>query len=259
MKKLLLVAGALTALTLAGCAEKTIVQNGEGAHHTISVSGQASEEVSPDVAYLSLEVTAENPSSEEAQKESATLMNNIIEKLKQAGVEEGDIETTHFNMNLIRDFKNELYPMPSPVSDESFSSEVIAKDLPNQIVGYSVSNQVKVTINDLANVSKVIDSASSERNVTINNLSFSLKDKGEATKEVTDQAIADAKGQAERMAKSLDVKIKGVHKVTTSNNAGPTYYANDMMMAKSAGMESTPISPEDVTIQSTVNVDFIIE
>lgn len=256
MKKLLLLAGALTALSLAGCGGQTVVQNGEVANHTLSVTGQASEEVSPDVAYLNLEIKAENPSSETAQQEAATLMNNVIAKLKQSGISEEEIETTGFNMNLIRDSGNGLIPLPTP--DASFSAEIASTNLPNQIVGYAVNNQVKVTINDLASVSKVIDAASSERNVAIHNLSFSLKDEGEAANQVTDQAIADAKEQAERMAKALDVKVKGVHKVTTSNNAGPAFYANEML-AKSSGIESTPISPGNVKIQSTVNIDFIIE
>lgn len=259
MKKTLLILGALSALTLAGCEKEIVIQDGAASQHTISVSGQAVEEVKPDVGYIHLGVTVENKDTEVARQQAAEIMTNVISKLKELGVKEDEVETTNFSVDLIRDYRsNELTTMSSAQSEIMPAVMPLKPDLPHTIVGYSVQNQVKITVNDLEKISNIVDVVSSEQNVTVHNLSFSLKDKEAAKNLVVEEAIKNAKKQAEAVAKSLDLKVKGVHKVNVGNS-GQSFYANDMAYAESAVMKSTPISPSDVEINASVNVEFIIE
>lgn len=251
MKKLLLGLGLVSMLTLTACGQDVIVKDASDLEHTISVSGQATEEIAPDVAYLNVNVLVEEKDSKLAQGKAATIMDSLFKNLKELGVNKEDISTTDFRVDFIRDYS---YHPVKPLKEGS-------SELPNGIIGYSVQNQVKITINDINKISEIIDAVSGINNVSVHNLDFSIKDIEKAKNQITQKAIENAKEQANSIASSLDVKVSGVQKVEVSNVSNP--YGRELMnysMAKAESMDvSTPISPEEVKLNAQVQVTFLIE
>ena len=71
-------------------------KTGEVVARTINVNGDGVVNVAPDIAYVSLGVTTEKSSVDEAQKNNATTMNNIIATIKKSGVASEDIKTSNY-------------------------------------------------------------------------------------------------------------------------------------------------------------------
>src|SRR6476469_441118 len=96
------------------------------ATHTISVNGTGKVTVVPDVARVNLGVTMNQPTVKAARASAAQSMRDIIAAIKALGVADADIQTTGLS----------LYPQ-------------YANGSTTRIAGYTISEQVQVTIRDL--------------------------------------------------------------------------------------------------------------
>ena len=93
MKNLLILISTLTLLFLA-FAQVGFAQE----KRQIYVQGEGTVQVDPDMAYVSLGVTTEAPSAEEAQVENAETMRSILAALAEMGIKDDAIETSYFNV-----------------------------------------------------------------------------------------------------------------------------------------------------------------
>lgn len=218
--------------------------------NVIVVSGQSQVEVAPDIAYVNVSVSVENKDAKEAQEEASNIMNTIYDELKEFGIEKEDLETTNYNINQIRDYRYE-----SKMKEEG--------KIPTPI-GYRVSNTMNIKVSNIEEVGNVIDKITKKENVSIGNLRFDLSDDNKGSKEAIEKATQNAKDQAETVAETLGVKIKGVKKVNIGNvDSGQPYpYNNYRMYGKSVDesvAEPTPISSGNLNVSANVQVEFIIE
>ena len=132
------------------------------------------------------------------------------------------------------------------------------KDNSREIIGYNVSNEITVTIDNIDMVGTVIDTAINAGASNVNSIEFGLKDSQVYKDKVLQQAITDAKRKAQVVANSLGKSIVNV----VSVNTGSTYieaknFNNAMYMrAADATGATSPIQSGDISVRANVSVVF---
>jgi uncharacterized protein YggE len=207
---------------------------GEPGQATITVNGTGTITIEPDSAVISLGVTVTGESLVQAQQDSATKMQTVLNTLKDANVPADLIQTTSYSINVINEFDD--------------------KGNLKGVSGYQVNNQVDATITDLDGLGKLIDDLVANGANSINGIQFMTSDATEALSQARLLAVADAKAKATELAKAAGGTLGEVISITESSiGAGPiakgSYEAADM-----AG--STPIQTGSLQIQISVTITY---
>ncbi len=206
--------------------------------HTIAVSGQGKVTVVPDMATVSLGVTTERPTAKAAREAAAEQMTKIVAALKALGIGDEDIATSNVSLNPTYDYPANAQPT---------------------IRGYQLQNTVTVTVNNIDQVSDVIDNSVQAGANTVNGVSFDVKDRAAAEAKAREAAVKDARAKADTIASGLGVSITGVASVAEQVQT-PIWYGG-MMAAPAAGAADsaqTPVMPGSTDVTITVQVSFLI-
>lgn len=206
----------------------------------LNVGGQAKITVAPDIAYLTVGVTTEDVDATLAEQKNTSIMNNIIELVKKAGVKKEDIKTVGFYISPKYD-----YIVYSPDKKEETRST-------QEIVGYIVNNTIQITIRD-------IDKAGAILKLTIDNganmaggISFGLVDYEKNYQVALQKAVAVAHGRAQSIAKELGIKLQS--RPLTISESGSYYPVYRGWESKDAMNGGAPITIEGGTLEVTANV-----
>ncbi|MGC4055828.1 MAG: SIMPL domain-containing protein [Paludibaculum sp.] len=115
------------------------------------------------------------------------------------------------------------------------------------IRGYTATNTVEITLNDLSLVGKILDSASKTGANSISNLQYELKDPSEWRARALKDAAAKAKASAEAIAAGLGLKIS---KIISAEE----YFGDD-----SGGMykKAAPPSPARAVTETPLEVGMV--
>ena len=208
---------------------------------TITVVGQGSARMEPDIARLSVGVETSGESISEAVAENETKMASVLAALKEAGVGEKDIQTTNYSINLDR------YPEPMPRVEPATGE---AK------VQYRVSNMANVIVRDLGSVGDVLDAVVEAGANNIWGISFALEDPVAAQAEARADAIDNAGARAEALAELSGVKLGPV--MSISEVIGMTPVPAGMSVERAMGGGGA-ISPGELEIGYQVQVAYFIE
>ena len=114
-------------------------------------------------------------------------MNNVIEAVKNAGVEEKDLKTTNFSIY-------PRYEFPEPARKRI-------------LVGYEVSQSLQVKIRELEKAGQVIQEATNVGSNQVDDLAFTIDNEDELRKQAREEAIKEAKDKAKEIAKELGVNL----------------------------------------------------
>jgi len=203
--------------------------------NSISVSETGEVYAKPDLAVISFSVINEAKTVAEAMAENSEKMNKIIETIKQEGIEERDLKTTHFN----------VYPRYE--YDDNYRNRTL--------VGYEINQQLQVKIRDMEKIGDIIEKASLAGANDMGNLQFTIDDQEELKKQARDQAIEKAKTKAQELAVQLDVKLGKV--ISFSENSYNPYYD----AIKNYGMEEAGMggaTPEIETGENKISISVTI-
>ena len=239
----------LVAASLGKLKELKYIGTGVNATNTITVTGKGTVDRTPDTAKISFTVQDEQKSLKAAQDTVTKKIDAITQALKDAGVEEKYIKTDAYNSYPQYDYVNTIrcitYPCPTN------STPVIR--------GYQVSHNVTVSIKNLDNVSAVLDMLGTNGVTNISGPNFGFEDDTAIAREARDEAIADAKDEAKKLAKSLGVKL--VRIVSFSENGGgypvPMYAMTAKAEDASGSAPSLPVGEQN--IQSNVTLVYEIQ
>ena len=205
--------------------------------NTINVSATGKIEVSPDIAFVTVGAISENSNALTAQQQNANAMSNIITALKNSGISENDIKTSGYSIS----------PKYSYNKETGISS----------IVGYSVSNQVRVTVRDVTKAGNVIDIAATNGANMSGNIVFDLADREKAYNDALRIAVRNAETRAKTIADTLGIAINKPSSVTESGSYySPVYKSYDSVEMRSEAMVSTPISSGTFEITSNVSMTY---
>lgn len=230
-----------TALLFAACADETTsVTVSQPSESGISVTGNGSVTVVPNIAVLSLGVEVTAKTVAVARSQAAEAMAAVQLTLEENGIAVEDIKTTSFSIQPQYNFE---------------------RDEPPEVTGYSVSNRVTVKVREIDDVSDVLDAAAEAGGdqVRINGISFTVDEPEQYQDEARVLAVEDARGRAQQLATLAGVSLGGVRSISESGGSVPfdRGFGGGVVMAEAAA--STPISPGETEISLSVFVTYDIE
>ena len=229
-----------------------IVYEETGSENGIYVVGEGSIKVKPDIAVVNLGIQSERRTASRARKEASENMQQLMDAIKAVEVEDKDIQTSYFNIS----------PRYDWIEEKDENGRKISRQV---LVGYTVSNNVNVTIRNLDNVSKVIDSAAeaSGDTIRINNVYFRVENTEEHEAELRELAYMDALVKAKHFSSMAAVELGEVIMISEVNmSVAPVMSRNRMALGQTmefAGDYSTPISPGEPDLNSRISVFFQIK
>jgi uncharacterized protein len=199
---------------------------------SITVSGQGKVTVRPDTASLSLGVQASGRTATDALTQTNSSAAALIAALKAAGISDDDISTSGLS----------IYP--------HFNPDGVA------VTGYQASNNVTVTVRDIAQTGPLIDvaAASAGEHITVGGVSFYVDDVEAVIGEARANAIDNARKRAGEYAAAAGVALGAVRHISEMSVGNPAPMFARMM---SAAASPTPV--ESGTRDLAVSVTVVFE
>jgi len=200
----------------------------------ISVTGEATVSVPPDLAQIDAGVTTEAKTAREASDANNAAMGKVLLALKGAGIEEKDFQTSRLS----------LQPQSAP-----------NRTGPSAIVGYRASNRVTIRLRDVTKVANVIDTLVGAGANEIGGINFMVSQASKLLDEARERAVADARRKAEIYAKAAGVTLGAPLSISEEGNAAPIPYRR-----MAVGMAATaPVAQGEETLQVNVSVSWAIK
>ena len=212
---------------------------------TISVTGMASASVKPDQLNINFGVETQEKTAKAALDSNSADMDKIISAIESAGILESEISTSSFNISPVyNSYENKTTGMWT-----------------QELVGYRVSNIVKVSTSKLDSAASIIDNAVNAGANRVDSVYFALSPaKQQSLKDdLLGKAITNAKSKAEMALAPLDHKIIGVKMVSLNEFAMPQPMYGGVAYSMSEAVRApTPVFSSDQDVTTSVNVVFII-
>ncbi|MBN9387683.1 MAG: SIMPL domain-containing protein [Chloroflexi bacterium] len=199
---------------------------------TITSVGQV--KVVPDVAYLNVGSEIQAPTATEAMAKAGTTSEAIYNALIAEGVTTDTIQTSGIN----------VYPVNDPTA--------ITKG-PN---GYRASFTYYVTISEIGNAGKILDSVTNAGANQISGLSYGIKDDTGYRVQALEKAIQLARPKADAIARSLGTEIT---QVLTVQEVQGSYYSPSSaygLGGKTDASTGVTIAPGALTVSVQVSISY---
>lgn len=230
----------LLAVALAAASSWALAQPPPPAHPprpaTIEVTGQAEVSRAPDRVYIDIGVTTQARKSEDAASQNAERLSAVIAAVKGAAGPGAQLTTTQYSIS-----PNYNYPRGGGTPT---------------VVGYTASNVVRVRLDDLGRIGRVIDAATQAGSNNVQDIRFALRDEQAPRDEALREAALNARQDAEALAGALGV---GVVRVLAVSESGPEarpvpIYAQAMGRLAQARVTPTPVEAGTIDVTATVTL-----
>lgn len=201
---------------------------------TLSVSGTASVSRTPDRAFIDLAVETLAETARSATDRNATAMEAVLRAVREQGIDPSQIRTQRIDLQ-------PRYERPRDGTEPG-------------IVGYRAVNQVRVRVDQLDRLGRVVDAAVSAGANQVTGIEFQLSDQTAAYHDALRDAIARARAEAEAAAAALGETLGPPLQVSTGGMPSrPLFRARAMDMAMEMA-EAPPVEPGEIDIQATVQI-----
>jgi uncharacterized protein YggE len=200
----------------------------------ISVTGEATVSVPPDLAQVDAGVTSDAKTAREASDANSAAMGKVLLALKSAGIEQKDYQTSRLS----------LQPEYAP-----------NRQGPSPVVGYRASNRVTIRVRDVTKVANVIDTLVGAGANDIGGINFMVSQASKLLDDARTQAVADARRKAEIYAKAAGATL-GAPLSISEEGAAPRPVFRAKMVAE---MAAAPVAQGEETLSVTVNVSWAIK
>lgn len=226
--------------------EGAYIGQADDVQNTISVSGTGEATAIPNSARFSVGVTHEAETVEAAQSQSTEAINDIISYLEEAGITDENMKTTSYNV--------------SPQYEYPDEDATVRRSEERQLVGYEVSQQLQVTVDDTDQAGQLLSGVGSRGADDVSSLQFVVDDEESVQREARVSAIADARENAEALADALGVNLDRVVGFNEQGGVSPYYRMEQSMAADdAAGGNAAPELPTgENRIETQVEVVYKI-
>jgi uncharacterized protein len=174
----------------------TVPAAAQTASHTISMTGQGEVRAAPDTVTLTAGVTAQAPTAAAALAANSSRMAAVMAALKQQGVSDKDMQTANFSVS----------PQYAGNNDSQ----------PQRLIGYQVTNEVQVRLEDVRKLGAVLDSLVLAGSNQMNGINFGVRDTAELLTQARNLAVADATAKAQVYAKAAGVSLGPILSISES-------------------------------------------
>lgn len=225
-------AAAAVAAAPASAAEVQITTAGPIVELTVTESVEAE----PDLVRVGAGVTTDAPTAVEAMRLNAQAMNAVVERIRQLGVAERDIQTTGISLGARYDY------------DQARQRQVFA--------GYQASNRVSIRLRTIDRTGPVLDALVAAGATDLNGPDFVVEDNSAAKAQARAAAMETVRAQAlayARMAGFSDLRLLRIEEGLAAQPPRPMLR---MAAAEAAFDQSTPVQPGLVEQGVTVTVTY---
>ncbi|HZZ35064.1 MAG TPA: SIMPL domain-containing protein [Caulobacteraceae bacterium] len=187
---------------------------------TLNLSAYGEARLPPDMATIALGVTNEAPTAAEALRANGVKMSAVVAALKKAGIEGRDLQTSNLSLN---------------------PQYVYEQNQPPRLNGYQASNQLTITVNDLARLGAVVDATVSAGATNVGQISFGLKNPLSAENTARVAAVKALQDKAALYASATGYHIRRL--VTLSEGGGyvPPRPPMPMMAMRAEGVAQSAV------------------
>jgi hypothetical protein len=212
---------------------------GKSGRDTITINGEGKVSAKPDIATVSLGVQTDGATVKDTQTQNTTKMNAIIAAIKALKVEDKDIQTSNYNIYPRYDYSNGR----------------------QNIIGYSVSQNVEVKVRNLDGVGDVLAKAGELGANQVGGVQFTIDDPKALQADARLKALADARKKADDVSAQLGLTVVKV--VTFSESSGnvspPIMYDAMKSLAGAVPAPSPTIEAGSLDVTSDVSVTFEVK
>lgn len=207
---------------------------------TLRVEGKGEAKAEPDEAWVDLAVETVGNTAKAAGEENARKMERVIAALTGAGIPRKEIDTRNYSVY-------PEYAQPAPNAEP-------------KLRGYRANNTVSVHVRELPRLGDLIDRAIASGANRVDGVRFALSKEDAVYAEALRQAVERGRKTAEVLAASLGVRLGAVLEVSTVSEPPHVYPARMAMMeAGDKSAPTTPILPQEQTVEAQVTLIYAIE
>jgi uncharacterized protein YggE len=204
---------------------------------SIRVTGDAKVTARPDRVQIDIGVTTRAAQSQEAASQNARQVDAVLAAVRKA-TPAAVLKTISYSLN-------PTYQYHSNGEEPT-------------ITGYSAVNVVQVTLDDLAKIGAVIDSATLAGANHVQGIQFTLRDQDAVRAEALRQAATRARAEADLLAAALGLKV--VRVLSVEENSPRMVPVRAYMGAPRAVMSTATATPVEAgTLDVTADVMLTVE
>lgn len=193
---------------------------------SISVVGEASEEVAPDRATLRFGVVSERPSAADAAAENARIVAGLLAELKSFGVADADTQTQIVT----------LEPVTTEERDPKGKTTVTHKF-------FRARNELAARVKPIDKAGEIITRLIGKGANSFEGIDYDFADPAAKLNELRTKAVQDAQTRAEAYAKGVNLKLSRVIEIRPADDSYPVPIAQPFGAAKASMAEAAPPTP----------------
>ena len=205
--------------------------------------GRATVTSAPDEAVLTLTVESDGADPGASINENSAAVTAVVERLKDEGIDEADIETANVSVYAIRTY--------NPDTGQE------------KLTGYRSQNSIRVTLADAKQVGKILSAAIEAGANNVSGPAWRLADDDAAVAEALKKAVENARSKAEALAEAQGVDLGDVVMMSEQSVSVPYYPAayDSALMKDSGGLSvaDIPISAASLEVTASVTVTYAFE
>ncbi len=229
-------AAALAAALIGSAAAGAHAQTDTGADAafratTLNLSAYGDLKAAPDMASISLGVQTAAPTAAAAMAANAQRMSEVIAALRRSGVEGKDIQTSNLNLS---------------------AQYVYEQNKPPRLTGYEASNQVTITVFDLARLGPTLDAVVSAGANQVNAISFGLRNPQAAEDQARLKAVQALQAKAQLYAGATGYRLARLVNLSEGGGYAPEPPRPMARMMASAA-PATPVEAGELDVRIDVN------
>ncbi|OGH70542.1 MAG: hypothetical protein A3C90_01625 [Candidatus Magasanikbacteria bacterium RIFCSPHIGHO2_02_FULL_51_14] len=218
-------------------AKKEFIGQADRQQRTILIEATGKATVVPDVATVSMGMTAEGTTPQEAQQKNTAVMNTLVARLKALGIDAKDIQTSNYSLYQWYDY--------TPDGGSVFK-------------GYKVSQNVTVKIREVGKAGDVLALSGEAGATDVSGIQFTVDEPEAYEAEARAQALEKVFQKARTLAGTLGVQLVEIV-AYNEFSGGPVYplYREAAYGLESGGPAPT-IEPGSAEVTLNVSVTFEI-
>ena len=203
----------------------------------ITVTGEGKVSAAPDMAVLTLGVTAENAQADLAMQEMREGMAAVLARLEAAGIAERDVQTSGLSLD-------------PRWSDRRESSE------PPRIESFVASSQVTIRLRALETLGGLLDGLVEDGANDLRGLHFALQEPQPLEDDARRAAVADAMRKAALYAEAAGVALGPILSISEQGGVQPRMMRAEMAaFAADAGM---PVAAGELEVAAVVTITYAL-
>lgn len=200
---------------------------------TVSVFGRSTTDVVPDVATIDFGVVTQGRELTKVKEATNQSISNIRQSLRKLGIPEKAVSTSQIELTVRSQSKSK---------DEGMRFEMY--------------RQVRVRLEDLSMLGKVIDGAIAAGCNRIRGIRYSSSQADQIMKKLLQEAIADAKEQAEQLAEGFNTRLGSVVSIRSDRGGGSIDDLSLVISTKSDPFDGESYRPGVMEFERSVSAVF---